>query len=245
MKETRQIMGMPVSIICSDESVGHEAMETIFTFFEKVDTTYSPYIATSDVVKINRGELQPAAYSDELRAVLAIAKTTKQQTHGYFDVWHAGIFDPSGIVKGWAIQEAARLLTRYTKDFFIEAGGDIQVSGNNPHYAPWKVGVRNPFNRTENIAVVQLRNEAIATSGTAIRGQHIYNPTSNEALSGDIVSISVISTRIVDADCFATAAFAMEAKGIDFIESLDGYEGYMVSKDKLVTMTSGWKEYER
>lgn len=243
MKATQQIMGMPVTIMWHDTAVQQSDIENVFNFFKEVDKNYSPYIETSEVSRINKKELAVENYSPELQEILELAETTKKQTNGYFDVWHQGDFDPSGIVKGWAIQKAAERLLAYTDDFYVEAGGDIQVLGKAETGELWKVGVRNPFNRAENIAIVGLDNAAIATSGTAIRGSHIYNPV-DEHIDETIVSLSVINKRIVDADRMATAAFAMGKEGIQFIESLDGYEGYMVDKDKIATQTSNWHQYE-
>ena len=74
-------------------------------------------------------------------------------------------------------------------------------------------------------------------------GLHIYNPhDGNEPVSG-IVSLTVIGPNIHDADRFATAAFAMGPAGINFIEQLSGYEGYIIDKNKVATMTTGFDKY--
>lgn len=242
IKKTELIMGMPITIMIPT-TLGSSHIKEIFDFFRYVDMTYSPFIETSDVSRINDGSLSEKYYTVELHSILDIAETTKQETNGYFDVWHKGVFNPSGIVKGWAIQQASNILRQYTSDFYLEAGGDIQVEGTNANHQYWKIGVRNPFNRHENISVVRLKDHAIATSGTSVRGHHIYDPIQSKGLA-DIVSLSVIGRHIIDADRMATAAFAMGASGINFIESLPGYEAYMVSKEGVATMTSQWKEYE-
>jgi len=240
---TEQIMGMPVTIQCPDDT-NPEAIEIVFDFLKAVDAKYSPYMNTSDVAKINRGELDDQDYDDELRTILNIAEQTKRETNGFFDVWHNDVFDPSGIVKGWAIARAAQKMHDYTEDFYLEIAGDIQVSGASASGEDWKIGIRNPFDRTQNISVVTLHNKGIATSGTAIRGQHIYNPKSQTAIDDSLASLSVIATDILDADRIATAAFAMGTAGIQYIEQLKGYEGYAVTKDRTVTMTSNWQKYE-
>ncbi|USN97100.1 MAG: FAD:protein FMN transferase [Candidatus Nomurabacteria bacterium] len=243
MKETRIIMGMPVTLMTPHETDSDVAFKKVFDFFNQVDKRYSPYIDSSEVSQINRHELTESDYSIEMHEILELAENTKHETDGYFDVWHDHTFDPSGIVKGWAIQRAASILQSFSDDFYIEAGGDIQVSGNNDKQQSWRVGIRNPFNRHENISIISLGNHAVATSGSAIRGQHIYDPISGNPPT-DIVSLSVIAPRIIDADRMATAAFAMGSRGIEFIEKLKGYEGYMVSANKNVTMTNGWKKFE-
>lgn len=243
IRDTQLIMGMPITLMTPDVSVGRDSLKEVFDFFRYVDQTYSPFIASSVVSQVNAGELGESEYSEELRSILAIATQTKEQTNGYFDVWHKGVFDPSGIVKGWAIAEAARIFRRHTADFYVEAGGDIQVNGHNQDGNPWQIGVRNPFDRHQNIKVVTLSDEAIATSGTAIRGQHIYDPVKGAKLD-EVASISVIAKDIVDADRMATAAFAMGRKGIYFIEQLAGFEACAVMADKTVITTTEWAAYE-
>jgi FAD:protein FMN transferase len=147
-------------------------------------------------------------------------------------------------VKGWAIRNAAQLIRGYGyNDFFVDAGGDIQTSGVDENGAAWRVGIRSPFNHQDVIKAVGLSGQGIATSGTYVRGQHIYNPHDTQKPITDIVSISVIGPDILEADRFATAAFAMGQDGIYFIESLPGLEGYMVNASGIATQTTGFGAY--
>ena len=240
--KTEQIMGMPVTIKINDK-VAPNLINEVFDLFRAVDKKYSPRKDSSIVSQINRDTIATKGYSAELDEILAIADTTSRETDGYFNVWHNGVFDPSGIVKGWAIHKASKKLALYAKNFYIEAGGDIQVRGNGASGDGWKIGIRNPFNRHENISVVTLRDQAIATSGTAIRGQHIYNPHNDKPII-DVVSLSVIADSILNADRIATSAFAMGRDGIYFLENLNGYEGLVVDNKKLSTKTTGWEQFE-
>ena len=83
----------------------------------------------------------------------------------------------------------------------------------------------------------------MATSGNYIRGDHIYNPHASAEIIKDIVSLTVIAANVYEADRFATAAFAMGADGINFIEKLLGLEGYLVDKNGIATYTSGFEKY--
>lgn len=242
IKQTRLIMGMPV-ILMSPDNITPSEVEKIFDFLRYVDKQYSPFIDTSVVTKINHQQLAENKYDDELKEILALADKTKAESAGYFDVWHNETFDPSGIVKGWALQKASDMLSSITTNFYIEAGGDIQVSGVNDTSKPWRIGIRNPFDRHQNVSVIELKDYAVATSGTAIRGQHIYDPVSAKTLD-DVVSLSVVAPAIIDADRMATAAFAMGTRGIQLIENMLGYEGYMIDKDGIATMTSNWHHFE-
>ena len=236
-------MGMPITIEVVDANIAQEDIDKLFAYFSSIDDTFSTYKATSEISRINRGELSVADYSQEMRAVLALSEQTKKDTYGYFDIRHNDNCDPSGIVKGWAIQNAANLLkVQGFSNFYIDAGGDIQVSGYKDG-ALWRVGIRNPFNRSQHVKVLALTDRGIATSGTAIRGQHIYDPYNPDTPLQDIVSITVIGPNIYEADRFATAAFAMGKKGIQFIEKLAGFEGYMIDTQARATFTSGFERY--
>ncbi len=91
--------------------------------------------------------------------------------------------------------------------------------------------------------MLALTDRGIATSGTAIRGQHIYDPHRRDVSLVEIVSITIIGPDIYDADRFATAAFAMGRQGIQFIETLVGFEGYMIDASARATFTSGFERY--
>lgn len=233
-------MGMPITVQIDDRlrtTTGRD-IEKVFDYFHYVDEKYSPFKNTSEVGKLNRGE----PVSDEMKVVLRLAHDLKVETDGYFDIVRPdGKIDPSGIVKGWAIKNAADILSKvgYRK-FFVDAGGDAEIVGG-----PWKWGIRNPFNKSEIVKVLNLSNCGIATSGTYERGQHIYNPITKKTEISDIVSLTVIGPNVFEADKFSTPAFAMGKVGIEFIESLPGFDGYMIDKDGIATMTSGFDEYTR
>jgi thiamine biosynthesis lipoprotein len=243
MKETRLLMGMPITIEVVDATVTQSDLDKMFAYFVQVDDTFSTYKETSEIAKINRGELLPTQYSADMRSILALSEQTKKETGGYFDIQHDGVYDPSGIVKGWAIQNVASMLReRGFSNFYVDAGGDIQIAGHKDSHL-WRVGIRNPFNRTENVKILALTDLGVATSGTAIRGQHIYDPYHPHTPIRDVVSITVVGPNVYDADRFATAAFAMGTKGISFIENLAGFEGYMIDAHARATFTSGFERY--
>jgi thiamine biosynthesis lipoprotein len=117
------------------------------------------------------------------------------------------------------------------------------MNGTNAEGKEWSVGIRNPFNIQEIVKVVYPRGEGIATSGSYIRGDHIYNPHKPEEKIKEIVSITVIGPDVLEADRFATAAFAMGRQGIEFIEQLKGFEGYAINAEGIATMTNGFGAY--
>lgn len=243
MQTTRLLMGMPITVTIADPGATQDDIERIFAYFVSIDERFSTYRATSEIERINRGELAADAYSADMRTILALSQATGRDTYGYFDIARGGRLDPSGIVKGWAIQQAADLTHAASwHNFMIDAGGDLQVAGTKDGQ-PWRIGIRNPFNRQENVKVLALTDRGVATSGTAIRGQHIYDPFHPDRSLLEIVSITIIGPNVYEADRFATAAFAMGTRGINFIEKLVGFEGYMIDSQARATFTSGFERF--
>jgi FAD:protein FMN transferase len=255
MKRTELIMGMPITVAIPDrermDPVGSaarfatvaDAAEAVFAYFRSVDEQFSPFKPQSETSRIDRGELAESAASPEMREVLRLAEQTKTETDGYFDIRNNGRFNPSGLVKGWAIYRAARILDDDGFiSFCIEAGGDIEVRGANDEGQPWAIGLRSPFEPTKLIRKLALTSCGIATSGTYIRGEHIYNPRTGTA-ANDIASFTVIGPNVYEADRFATAAFAMGAAGIEFMASRPAFDAYMVDWSGTATYTPGFARF--
>ena len=243
-RETRLMMGMPITLEIADPAGAPAHLAAIFDYLTTVDETFSTYKPTSEISRLNQGALALAEASPDVRAVYALAEQTRQETGGYFDAQRPDGYDPTGVVKGWAIANAAeRLRQMGFRNFYVEAGGDLQAAGLNPAGQPWQVGIRSPFRPDEIVKVLSIRDGAVATSGSYARGQHIYNPLGGAGPLTDTVSLTVIGPDICDADRFATAAFAMGSAGISFIESLDGFEGYQIDPDGLAVLTSGFDRY--
>jgi FAD:protein FMN transferase len=241
MRETRLIMGMPVSV----EIVGGvpaALMEDVFAYFTAVDKRFSLYKPQSEISAFNQGKICDDDLSADMQEVLSLAEKTKSQTQGFFEIRRPdGVLDPSGIVKGWAIRNAAQIIRNAgVENFCVDAGGDIQTGGKNADGQDWRIGIRNPFNDQEIIKAVSPGERGIATSGSYVRGAHIYNPVEPGRQIDDIVSLTLIGPDVLEADRFATAAFAMGADGIYFIEELQGFEGYVVSAQGIATQTTGF-----
>ena len=243
MEQHRILMGMPVSINIID-AVTPDIIEQVFSFFEYIDEKFSTYKPYSEISLLNQHVMELANTSHDMQIVFSQAEQFRRATGGYFDIQHSGSYDPSGLVKGWAISNAAEMVRQagFT-NFYVEAGGDFQAVGKNSQGQNWSVGIRNPFNMDAIVKVLSVTDCGVATSGTYIRGQHIYNPLSGAPEITDIVSLTVIGPDIYPADCYATAAFAMGQDGINFIEALDGFEGYMIDQNGIATFTSGFERY--
>ena len=244
MKVTSILWDMPITIEIIDKNAKVKDFKKVFDYFIHIDNTFSTFNPKSEITKINQKALNKEKWSPEMKEVFRLAEKTKKETEGYFNIFRNGIYDPLGIVKGWAIKNASdSLKTKGYKNFYIDAGGDIQVHGKNAEKKNWRIGIKNPFNIRENVKVLKIHNKGIATSGTYLRGQHVQNPHLPKEKIIDIVSLTVIGPDVCEADRFATAAFAMGIQGINFIEKQKDLEGYMIHKDGIATYTTNFNKY--
>ena len=209
-RRTQHVMGTAVTVEIRDRVVPRRALERAFGWLRWVDRTFSTYDAESEISRLNAGELGLADTHPLVRKVLARCEALRAGTDGYFDAGAplCGGVDPSGLVKGWAVDVAfARLRRAGARQLCIEAGGDLRVAGG-----PWRIGIRNPRRREHLAAVVVLRSGAVATSGAYERGPHVVDPHTGRPPAGTL-SVTMIDRTLAQADAHATAAFAMGPRG--------------------------------
>ena len=137
--------------------------------------------------------------------------------------------DLGGIAAGYAEDEAARILRSHgLPNFLIDAGGEFYAGGYNCHNKPWRIGIKNPHDRSKIIGVIEVSDKAVSTSGNyeqyfMIEGQewtHIIHPVTGYPAKG-ILSATVIAPRGIDADAMATALCILDPpSGLRVIDAL-------------------------
>jgi thiamine biosynthesis lipoprotein len=183
-------MGMPVRV------AGEIEAARVFAWLRWVDATFSTYRADSEISRLDRGErFEPHPL---VREVLARCEELRVETDGWFDARAGGRLDPSGYVKGWAVERAAAF---GRGRFLIDAGGDVVLRGE------WRVGIRHPYEHDRLAAAITVSDCAVATSGAYERGAHILDPRTGRPASG-LASVTVVDRDLGTADAYATAAFA-------------------------------------
>lgn len=225
----RHVMGMPVRV---GGDAGRAAVERVFEWLEWVDATFSTYRPGSEISRLGRGELALRDAHPLVQEVLARCDELWVKTGGFFDVRAAGVLDPSGYVKGWAVDRAAAMLD--SGRCFVDAGGDVLLRGG-----PWRVGIRHPRRRDRLAAVVELSDAAVATSGAYERGPHVLDPHTGRPPAGTL-SVTVVGADLGTADAYATAAFAMGAAGPAWTAELDGCEAMTILAPGRVLSTPGF-----
>lgn len=247
-----------------------ECMGTVFVFhgrtdhpeFESVlnlaceklheaDRIFSLYKPESPLSQLARGETSVDKCPPVVDHVWNLCEGWEKVTGGYFSPFTLQhTFDPSGLVKTWAAQTAIDvLLSAGIVDFTLNAAGDIWIGDDVTSDVDWKIGISKPVSIASSeagvLAVINLKGteyRALATSGIAERGRHIWNPQSAELANSELVQVSVLAKDLVTADVWATAAFAEGPRALDRIAKQDGVEAMFVFSDGTIDGTDGFAE---
>jgi thiamine biosynthesis lipoprotein len=242
IRRIEHVMGMPVIVDVRDDGIGDDALDELFAWLRIVDARFSTYRDDSEICRIDRGELPLDDAHPDVRAVLRRCEELSRETGGYFDLRAGaeGRLDPSGLVKGWAVDGAAAILEAAgATSYAVNAGGDIRLRGGALPDDRWRVGIQHPLERDRIAAVVESRDLAVATSGAYERGEHVLDPHTHRPPTG-VLSVTITGPDLATADAYATSAFAMGARGAQWTATLQGYEGMTILADRRVLFTRGF-----
>jgi thiamine biosynthesis lipoprotein len=207
------VMGMPISLALrgrhTDDAAARGAWAEALAALRDVDRVFSTYRSDSFVSRLGREEITVEDCPPEVAEVLALGEVARLQSRGAFDVRRDGVLDPSGVVKGWAVERAARPLRALPDtDFCLSAGGDLVCRVAGPESPDWRIGIEDPHDPTRVVAVVPVRNGAVATSGLVHRGGHVVDARTG-TVPDHVASVTVVHDDLTWADIDATAAFAL------------------------------------
>ncbi len=135
------------------------------------------------------------------------------------------------LAKGFIIDKVVEYLaSEGIESGFVNAGGDMRIFGQKK---PLRIGIQHPRNnRNELIGVLNIKNEAVVTSGDyerffeldGERYHHILDPKTGYPAEGT-VSVTVVAPTALFADAYSTALFLMEPdKAIELIDRMDMLE---------------------
>jgi thiamine biosynthesis lipoprotein len=223
------IMGTAIAFDVRDVGGAEHAIDEAATYLRWVDDVFSTHRDTSEMAGIRRGDLSVSDADPTVREVLAACDRLREATAGAFDHRCGRRLDPSGYVKGWAVEGAAAILAGCgAGTFLISAGGDIVARGAPPGRSAWRIGIRDPEDGRSVIGSVEVGDGAIATSGRYERGDHIWGVTGEPP-----ASVSVIGPDLGIADALATAVFASWPPA-DWLGHFPGYDLIVVTSDRRV-----------
>lgn len=187
----------------------------------------------------------------ELRRILQLVDyrkvTVSAEAISFADKGMAITLD--GIGKGYIVDQGINTLqSRGFASVYVEAGGDLMVTGAKKGDKPWRIGIRNPRPRiSDELIAIGLTNRAVATSGdymqpftSDLRYHHIIDPRTGIS-PPELASATVTAPTVALADGLATAAMVMGPdRSLALLESIPGCEGMFISKDLHRVQTSGF-----
>lgn len=233
------VMGMAVSIDLRGDVDEEPLIDEVNKWLHWVDATFSTYKPDSVVSLLARGELDLDIAPPAVLDVLERCEQLRVLTDGYFDACACGRLDPSGFVKGWAVDAASEILLRGgSTDHCVNAGGDVRMRGEPEPGRLWHVGIAHPLVRDAFCALLSVGDGAVATSGTAERGAHVFDPYTGRAAL-DLASVTVLGPDLATADAYATAAFARGLSAPGWLSGLDDFEALVVDAAGHMWRTAG------
>lgn len=247
------VMGTVVSFSvvpggCADADVSR-AIRSACTELHRVDAVFSTWDPQSPVSRLRRGVLALEEVPPEVAEVLDLCRVARAASGGWFDPWAAtGGVDPTGLVKGWALERALAVLRDAGMTAaMVNGGGDIAVFGplpvDNDHPVPadggtgWRIGIQHPWRTNALAAIITGVTAAIATSGRYERGEHLFSPQDRPPAA--VASATITGPSLAMADALATALAVGGDDVLGLVAGLRGYEGYLIRADGTEADTGG------
>jgi thiamine biosynthesis lipoprotein len=229
---------MNTAVTLGATGLSDDDADRFFARVAELEGLLSRFRPGSEVSRVAAGELALDDADPAVRRVVLGCEELRELTDGAFDHEprrRSGspadpVLDVNAFAKGWIVEEAAASVRMVTSDFFVNAGGDV-LAGIRADGSPWRVGVQHPVDREAILGAFDLRDGAVATSGTYERGRHIRGETATEPL----VSVTVAGPDLAWADGLATAVFASGDAHPSWWEHVDPAYGLLtVSSDDRV-----------
>lgn len=244
---TEIVMGLPVSVLVRGPAAADPSTEravvALYAELHFADTVFSTYQPGSEISRIRSGQLDVGDASAVVAEAIGLCEQARRDTEGAFDASLPCAdgqrrLDPSGLVKGWAVERASAALESLDGvDWIVNAGGD--VLSRSPSVEPWRIAIEDPRDRSKFLLALSLTDGAVATSGTSARGAHLIDPRTGEPPTHDLLSATVAGPSLTTADVRATALFIDGVPGLATIAELAQYEAVVVLSDGRMLGTPG------
>ncbi len=247
----QQIMGIPISVHVRGPAVHDAGVEgavgQAYAALRADDDMFSTWKPDSPISRIADGRDRLEDAPPRIHLVEQLCREAEHRTEGSFTAWLPTedgrlVFNPTGLVKGWAVGEATAGLVEALRplgayDVLVYAGGDIALHCTRTDTPDWVVAVEDPRSPNRVLRTLSMRTGAVATSGTAARGHHIVDPRTGGPASS-LLSATIIGPDLTWADVYATAAFVKGPAGAAWITTLADHAGILVGLDGKITQAS-------
>ncbi len=216
--------------------------EVCLATIDALDLVFSRYRDDSELMRFNAGELAHGDLSIELRYVLSQAERFRDLSSGAFDAGAPPRLDLDAIAKGYIVDRAvAAVSAAGAWSVLVNIGGDVVHQGP----LPVVIGIedpRTPYDNAPPLTRVRLAGRALATSGTARRGEHIRDPRTGLP-STETLSVSVIAATGLLADALATVTGVLGLDAAGTILADQDADALVVTAAGVRT-TPGWGTYQ-
>jgi len=147
--------------------------------------------------------------------------------------------DLGGIGKGYAADELLKLYREAGCTGIINLGGNIYAVGGKTKSEPWKIGIQNPDSTVSYLAVWEVQDACVVTSGDyqryferdGVHYHHILDPDTLTPTQNGLRSVTISCETAAMADAFATAAVVMGPEaGQAFLED-HGLRAFLILSD--------------
>lgn len=162
--------------------------------------------------------------------------------------------DLGAIAKGYAADEVGAILkAAKTKAAIVDLGGNVYALGEKRDRSPWRIGVQVPLPENEAprgsyLGVVEGKDFTVVTSGVyerffekdGTRYHHILDTGTGYPVKNGLVSVTIITTKSIDADGLSTSLFALgRERGMALAATLPGVQVVMVDDADRVYLSPG------
>jgi FAD:protein FMN transferase len=215
------------------------AIRAACALLHEADAVFSTWDPQSPLSRLRRGDLAEPDGPACLAGVRVACEAAREASGGWFDPWAMpGGYDPTGLVKGWAVDRAlAAIRQAGLPAALVNGGGDLAAYGGPAAGEPWRAGIRHPWRRDALAAVLEVRG-AVATSADYERGAHLVDPRTGRP-GCRAASATVTGPSLAMADALATALAVGADEALAAVGGLPGYAGYLIRPDGTETWTSG------
>lgn len=249
--KTIQSMTLPftISLSVTDKEKGEEIIESLseqlLAELNRIEREYSPFKKDSLVNQFRQGDFSLLEINKEFQEIYTIVTTAKTATNGAFDPYHHQEYDPTGFVKGWAIERCFNLFLKplleadWVDGVALNGGGDMQFASRPFTDHEWNIAIENPKQTKEILQKVSMKNGTIASSGYSKRGHHIIGNDST------LEQVSVFGEKLGFTDLWATALLSSDADNRSYLISHYNLSALLVFSKKIERYVNGEKYYEK
>lgn len=240
-----QSMTLPftITLASSDSDYANTLIEkvvpSIQTELDRIEADYSTFKSDSLVSRFNQGDSSILLNNSQFYEIYSFLERAKLETDGYFDAYYAGYYDPTGYVKGWAIEHVFTLFLKpllgheQIVGVCLNGGGDMQFASQLYSDHLWTIGIEHPLNLQKIVAIYKLSDGAIATSGFSKRGHH----TTQEDQT--VLQTTIFSEHLGTADIWATVGLASNKKTFTSLITQQQLTGLIIYPEIVTIFSRG------